>query len=38
MRATEMLREHGQSLWPGNITRALLDNGTMRRPGSDAGA
>lgn len=31
MRATELLHEQGQSLWLDNITRALLDGGTLRR-------
>ena len=31
MRATEILHEAGQSLWLDNITRSLLDNGTIQR-------
>ncbi len=31
MRATEMLNEHGQSLWLDNITRKMLDDGTIQR-------
>ena len=31
MRATRLLHEQGQSLWLDNITRALLDSGTLRR-------
>src|SRR6185436_15694760 len=31
MKATETLHEQGQSLWLDNITRDLLDNGTLKR-------
>jgi transaldolase len=31
MKATRQLHEMGQSLWLGNITRALLTSGTLRR-------
>jgi transaldolase len=31
VRATETLHERGQSLWLDNITRSLLDNGTIQR-------
>ena len=31
MRPTRQLHDLGQSLWLDNITRALLDNGTLRR-------
>ena len=31
MKATEKLREAGQSLWLDNITRAMLDSGELRR-------
>ena len=31
MKATQTLHERGQSLWLDNITRSLLDNGTIRR-------
>jgi transaldolase len=31
MRATQILHEHGQSLWLDNITRDLLDGGTLKR-------
>jgi transaldolase len=31
MRATERLHEQGQSLWLDNITRSLLDDGTIER-------
>ena len=31
MRATEVLHERGQSLWLDNITRGLLDDGTIQR-------
>src|SRR3989440_4378970 len=31
MKATEMLHERGQSLWLDNITRDLLDTGTLNR-------
>ncbi|HXW80153.1 MAG TPA: transaldolase [Acidimicrobiales bacterium] len=31
MKATEILHERGQSLWLDNITRSLLDNGTIQR-------
>jgi transaldolase len=31
MRATETLHQRGQSLWLDNITRGLLDNGTIQR-------
>ena len=31
MKATETLHERGQSLWLDNITRSLLDNGTIQR-------
>ena len=31
MKATEILHERGQSLWLDNITRALLDDGTVQR-------
>jgi transaldolase len=31
VRATRLLHEQGQSLWLDNITRALLDSGTLRR-------
>ena len=31
MKATERLHDLGQSLWLDNITRDLLDNGTLRR-------
>lgn len=31
MKATQILRERGQSLWLDNITRSLLDNGTIQR-------
>jgi transaldolase len=30
VKATQTLREHGQSLWLDNITRALLDNGRIQ--------
>jgi transaldolase len=31
MKPTRKLHEHGQSLWLDNITRDLLDNGTLKR-------
>src|SRR5262249_8609511 len=31
MKATQMLHEQGQSLWLDNITRDLLDSGTLAR-------
>src|SRR5579863_4664616 len=31
MNATQQLRDAGQSLWLDNITRGLLDSGTLRR-------
>src|SRR5580698_6760898 len=31
MKATKELHDHGQSLWLDNITRDLLDNGTLKR-------
>lgn len=31
IRATRLLHEQGQSLWLDNITRALMDSGTLRR-------
>ena len=31
MKATELLHNLGQSLWLGNITRDLLDSGTLKR-------
>jgi len=31
MKATQALRDLGQSIWLDNITRELLDNGTLRR-------
>ena len=31
MKATEILHERGQSLWLDNITRSLLDDGTVQR-------
>ena len=31
MKATEWLHEQGQSLWLDNITRDLLNNGTLKR-------
>ena len=31
MRATELLHNLGQSLWLDNITRDLLDGGTLKR-------
>jgi transaldolase len=31
MKATEILHDRGQSLWLDNITRALLDDGTIQR-------
>lgn len=31
MRATQMLHEHGQSLWLDNITRRMLDSGRIRQ-------
>jgi len=31
VKATEILHERGQSLWLDNITRSLLDNGTIQR-------
>src|SRR5215469_2220214 len=31
MRATQRLHEQGQSLWLDNITRSMLDNGTVQR-------
>jgi transaldolase len=31
MRATEILNERGQSLWLDNITRSMLDDGTIQR-------
>ena len=31
MKATEVLHDLGQSLWLDNITRDLLDNGTLKR-------
>src|ERR1700683_1290848 len=31
MKATETLHERGQSLWPDNITRGLLDDGTIKK-------
>jgi transaldolase len=31
MKATQQLHDLGQSLWLDNITRALLDSGTLRR-------
>jgi len=31
VKATETLHERGQSLWLDNITRSMLDNGTIQR-------
>ena len=31
MKATQLLHDLGQSLWLDNITRDLLDNGTLQR-------
>ena len=31
MRATELLQNLGQSIWLDNITRDLLDSGTLKR-------
>ena len=31
MKATQMLHDLGQSLWLDNITRDLLDSGTLKR-------
>ena len=31
MKATQKLHDLGQSLWLDNITRDLLDNGTLKR-------
>ena len=31
MKATEILHDRGQSLWLDNITRSLLDDGTVQR-------
>ena len=31
MKATEILHEQGQSLWLDNITRSMLDDGTIQR-------
>jgi len=31
MKATQILHELGQSLWLDNITRGLLDSGTLKR-------
>ena len=31
MKATETLHERGQSLWLDNITRSMLDDGTIQR-------
>jgi transaldolase len=31
MKATEMLHNLGQSIWLDNITRELLDSGTLKR-------
>ena len=31
MRATQLLHDLGQSLWLDNITRDLLDGGTLKR-------
>jgi transaldolase len=31
VKATQILREHGQSLWLDNITRGLLDSGELQR-------
>jgi transaldolase len=31
MRATQLLHDEGQSLWLDNITRDLLDSGTLKR-------
>ena len=31
MKATQLLRNLGQSLWLDNITRDLLDSGTLKR-------
>jgi transaldolase len=31
MKATQLLHNLGQSLWIDNITRDLLDNGTLKR-------
>ena len=31
MRATQLLHEMGQSLWLDNITRDLLNDGTLKR-------
>ena len=31
MRATKLLHNLGQSLWLDNITRVLLDNGTLQQ-------
>jgi transaldolase len=31
MRATQLLHEKGQSLWLDNITRDLLNDGTLKR-------
>src|SRR5579864_5359779 len=35
MKATEMLHNLGQSIWLDNITRELLDSGTLKRYISD---
>lgn len=32
MKATQELHNLGQSLWLDNITRDLLDNGTLKEP------
>ena len=31
MKPTQQLREAGQSMWLDNITRGLLNNGTLKR-------
>ena|GEM_PF-1859129 len=31
MKASQILRDHGQSLWVDNITRGLLDSGQLQR-------
>ena len=31
MKATELLHNPGQSIWLDNISRDLLDNGTLKR-------
>jgi len=31
MKATQLLHQFGQSIWLDNITRDLLDSGTLRR-------